>query len=177
MHCLGWRVVDIPSMGSATYSDINLLAADTGAQIAIALSRPGTIIGFTEFIKAGGGNYTTTSNTLVAVDSTLGLLTFACPASGTVLLEANFTVEGSAVAAPQVGWLNNSGGAQVGEVRAINYSTAVVLPNCTRIRITGLVPFQSYTLQLAWLVNAGTMTLTGGSSTANSILLYAMTTP
>lgn len=113
----------------------------------------GTVLGRVAYAPASRVSYTTSSTTLVAVDSTNLTVSFVAPLSGKVIVRANvltYLTSGSYLIA--IGLLDHSTSAQVGGIQTATASVSAS-HQVAEVDVTGLTPGTTYQYDLAWAVS------------------------
>lgn len=148
-------VVDVSDTTmAASGTDKAMTAAELAIGLAAQSGLTGRLIHLVSYEPGTAQNKTTTSTSLVAVDTTNLRATFTVPASGNVLVR--LTARGSnSTSGANVYWGLLEGASQRGKVQFVTDSTASLrLP--ASIRVTGLTPGATVSLDWAWAVAAGT---------------------
>lgn len=116
--------------------------------------------------SVGGTTYTTTSTTIVAIDTTNLAITFTAPPSGQVWVEFEGALLVAASKNIYFGLI--SAGSQIGPATVMLGAFAELDRITGKLLITSLTPGASYTFQLAWFVTTGgTATMYNGVSGNN----------
>ena len=117
----------------------------------------GAILGGVQYGPSGNNTYTTSSNSLVAIDSTNIAVPITVPASGSYWVEIESTNAAGTTNDPIV-FGAMVGASQVGAVGETN-PTSVFYRTPYRTLVTGRTPGASETVLGAWLVTAGVATI------------------
>lgn len=138
-----------------------------------ALPEPGVLLGVNQFAPGTAAPFSTTSATMAAVDT--GVIctpSFTAPASGSVIVTAQFTVtQATAGTAAAFGLANTSGGAAQGQVVTCNVpATSSAGPTRLYVQwlVTGLTPGTPNQFDLTYGTPSGTLTITAWGNTSQT---------
>jgi hypothetical protein len=135
----------------------------TGPQGPQGAAGAANVLKTNRYAPATVSTYTTTSATLVAIDSTnMQTGSFSAPASGQVWVEVAFILQGNSAgtgAMANLALFDHGTTTQRGDTWFLNIDTISSEPTIAKFLVTGLTPGTSYNFDLAW-AQGGTITLT-----------------